>query len=148
MFVDESCIGGDYTGPGGGARDTVLKACTEPVSKHWKDEYAATKTIGVRSISTPLAPVVEGCTLTLGGAPQETAAATTCTLTSADPTDTPAVVGSCAVATGSGSCAYVAPVVGSTGGLCTDAAGKAVYAPDQATCQATPSNVWDNSAGE
>ena len=65
-------------------------------------------------ITQVVAPVDEACTLTLGTAPQETTAATTCTLTSVDAAANPAVVGSCAVATGSGSCAYVAPVVGAT----------------------------------
>ena len=52
--------------------------------------------------------VVEACTMTPGTAAEETTAATTCTLTAADAAANPAVVGSCAVATGSGTCAYTA----------------------------------------
>jgi hypothetical protein len=51
---------------------------------------------------------VEGCTVVAGTAAEETTAATTCTLTAADAAATPAVVGACAVATGSGTCTYVA----------------------------------------
>ena len=51
---------------------------------------------------------VEACTITPGTAAEETTATTTCTLTAADAAPTPAVVGSCAVATGSGPCAYTA----------------------------------------
>ena len=48
--------------------------------------------------------VVEACTAVLGTADEETAAATTCTLAAA----------ACAVATGSGTCDYVAPVAAGT----------------------------------
>jgi hypothetical protein len=51
---------------------------------------------------------VEGCTVVAGTAAEETTAATTCTLTAADAAATPAIVGACAVATGSGTCTYVA----------------------------------------
>ena len=54
--------------------------------------------------------VVEACAMTVGTAAAETATATTCTLTAADAAATSPVVGSCAVATGSGTCVYVAPV--------------------------------------
>ena len=54
--------------------------------------------------------VSEGCTVTAGTDLEEAAVATTCSLTPVDAAATPAVVGSCAVATGSGSCEYVAPV--------------------------------------
>eukprot|EP01046_Picozoa_sp_COSAG06_P039502 COSAG06_NODE_4678_length_4043_cov_2.397059_1_plen_1178_part_01 len=62
---------------------------------------------------TLTAVVSEGCTVTAGTDLEEAAEATTCSLTRVDAAATPAVVGSCAVATGSGSCEYVAPVVGS-----------------------------------
>ena len=52
--------------------------------------------------------LVEACTMAPGTTAEETTAATTCTLTAADAAANPAVVGSCAVATGSGTCAYVA----------------------------------------
>jgi hypothetical protein len=59
-------------------------------------------------------PVEEGCSLTLGSSEEEGIATTTCELTVAD-ADVP-VVGSCAVATGSGTCDYVAPAAGSCWG--------------------------------
>ena len=65
------------------------------------------------------AAVAEGCTPVPGTA-AEGAAATTCTLTAADGAATVAVVGSCAVAAGSGTCNYVAPnpSVKTCGGAC------------------------------
>ena len=69
----------------------------------------------VATVATNDVTVVEACTPVLGDAAAETAAATTCTLTAADAAATPAVVGACAVATGSGTCVYVALV----GALCT-----------------------------
>jgi len=61
--------------------------------------------------SSPTAAVCgatpESCTVIPGTTDEETAEATTCTLTAADASATPAVVGSCAVATGSGTCNYV-----------------------------------------
>ena len=77
-----------------------------------------------------VAPVIESCTLTLGTAPQETTAATTCTLTSVDDAATPAVVGSCAVAMGSGSCAYVPPV----DATCSGEAGCTLNSATSETC--------------
>ena len=71
-------------------------------------------------------PVVEACTIVVGTVVEENTAATTCTLTAfvaADPAANPAVVGvvgGCSVATGSGSCPYVAPVAG-TAATCTGA---------------------------
>eukprot|EP01043_Picozoa_sp_COSAG02_P043633 COSAG02_NODE_3819_length_6190_cov_2.979806_1_plen_1966_part_10 len=67
--------------------------------------------------SQPPALILEGCTVTPGTDLEEAAAETTCLLTRADADATPAVVGTCAVATGSGSCEYVAPVVGSSSSL-------------------------------
>ena len=72
------------------------------------------------------APVVEACTVVVGTITEENTAATTCMLTAfvaADPAANPAVVGvvgGCSVATGSGSCPYVAPVAG-TAATCTGA---------------------------
>jgi len=66
--------------------------------------------------------VEEGCTVVPGTAEQEAAAATTCALTAA----TAASPGSCAAATGSGCCNYIAAV---------DAVEGVVYAPaNPATC--------------
>ena len=69
-----------------------------------------------------VAAVEEGCTVVPGTAEQEAAAATTCALTAA----TAASPGSCAAATGSGCCNYIAAV---------DAVEGVVYAPaNPATC--------------
>jgi hypothetical protein len=52
--------------------------------------------------------LVERCTMTPGYTWQETAEATTCSLTAADAAATPPVPGSCAVSAGQGTCTYVA----------------------------------------
>eukprot|EP01046_Picozoa_sp_COSAG06_P042656 COSAG06_NODE_5467_length_3462_cov_4.554564_1_plen_980_part_00 len=57
-------------------------------------------------VATPaIVDVAEACTVTLGTAEQEAAAATTCALSAAGASS----AGSCSVSAGSGSCAYVAP---------------------------------------
>jgi hypothetical protein len=61
-------------------------------------------------------PVEEGCSLTLGSSEEEGIATTTCELTAADADADVPVVGSCAVATGSGTCDYVAPAASRGGG--------------------------------
>ena len=98
--------------------------CTHPDSIKSGQERLDTRT------HSGMVVVSEDCTLTLGTALEEAAAATTCTLTSADAAATPAVPGSCAVATGSGGCAYVAGGTLSSGQFdvkvkCLDG-----YAPD------------------
>jgi hypothetical protein len=52
-YVKEACIGGDYTG----GRDAVLSSCTEPVSRHWRDEHAGFYRPPGRSENLPASPL-------------------------------------------------------------------------------------------
>jgi hypothetical protein len=70
-------------------------------------------------------PVEEGCSVARGEGDADGTAATTCALTAADADAVPPVAGACAVATGSGTCDYVAP----------EAEGKTIFALT-AVCQA------------
>ena len=56
------------------------------------------------------AQVEEGCSNTPGTSEEEEASATTCEMTAADEAVDPPVLVSCVVASGSGSCDYIAPV--------------------------------------
>ena len=71
--------------------------------------FSKTAAVYVSTVTDTTA-ITEDCTVVVATAAEETTATTTCTLTAADAAATPAVVGACAVATGSGTCTYVAPV--------------------------------------
>ena len=89
----------------GAPYDVAVADCVQPTCSDAQPAQAAYDVLTA-------AAVVEACTMTPGTTAEETTAATTCTLTAADAAANPAVVGSCAVATGSGTCAYVAAGTG------------------------------------
>ena len=91
--------------------------CRSPSISLAPDDASVVWTRGVELCVSNLAPKVEACTVVVGTAVEENTAATTCTLTAFVAADRRigggtgvGVVGGCAVATGSGSCTYVAPV--------------------------------------
>jgi hypothetical protein len=76
----------------------------------------------------------EGCSMKPGTSGEEDAAPTICVLTAVNATADPPVNGSCAVATGSGTCGYVAPA---SGACATIGSGSCKYTPAVAATTCT-----------
>ena len=105
---------------GGVLRATPIQQCATTgcpcISYPWAGSTAFENDAGTLD-TVVLGTATEGCVVTAGTTEQETAVDTTCTLTAAtavgaDATANPAVNGTCARATGSGTCAYRAAAAG------------------------------------
>jgi hypothetical protein len=89
--------------------------CTDPAADNWNvaanvdDGSCIIANVWIDGDANPwvVAPDEEECTMSPGTTAEENSTATTCELMPADTDMDPPVAGSCAVATGSGSCEYV-----------------------------------------
>ena len=145
--VAHECDAGHYVSDGRCATCNTIDNAVSVTCTSGSDETATLCADGYY----PSLRVVEACTVVAGTPEEESAAATTCTLTPVNHNTQTA--GSCAVATGSGSCQYVAPVAAGISCETCPSAGDAVSTVcvpvDQRrssndACPSADANGWDD----